>query len=71
MESVALDAISLNQIDVTKAKILIFEDQVFSQITLENILFDELKLRKHTTFFNSGTSIAKSISSFFHENKQN
>ena len=46
MESVALDAISLNQIDVTRAKIFIFEDQVFSQITLENILFDELKLRK-------------------------
>ena len=46
MESVALDAISLNQIDVTRAKILIFDDQVFSQITLENILFDELKLRK-------------------------
>ena len=71
MESVALDAISLNQIDVTKAKILIFEDQVFSQITLENILFDELKLRKQTTFFNSGTSIAKSISDYYRENKKN
>lgn len=50
---------------------MIFEDQVFTQITLENILFDELKLRKHTTFFNSGTSIAKSISDYYRENKKN
>ena len=71
LEKITLEEISLNQIDVTRSKILIFEDQVYSQITLENILFDELKLRKHTTFFNSGTSIAKSISSFFHENEQN
>jgi translation elongation factor EF-G len=66
-DELQLDGIALKPIDVNRSKILIFEDQVFSQITLENILFDELKLRNQTSFFNSGSSIAKAISSFFHE----
>ena len=34
-------------------------------------MFDELKLRKQTTFFNSGISIAKSISEYYHEKEDN
>ena len=39
-DELQLDGIALKPIDVNRSKILIFEDQVFSQITLENILFD-------------------------------
>lgn len=41
--------------DIVKSKILIFEDQVFSQIALESILFDQLKLSSHVSFYNSGS----------------
>jgi CheY-like chemotaxis protein len=34
-------------------------------------LFDELKLRKQTTFFNSGISISKSISDYYDEKENN
>ena len=34
-------------------------------------MFDELKLRKQTTFFNSGISIANSISEYYHEKEDN
>ena len=39
-DTVDLDGIALKSIDANRGKILIFEDQVFSQITLENILCD-------------------------------
>lgn len=67
----SLDSIPLDVSSVTKSKIFIFEDKAFSQIALESILFDELKLRKHITFYNSGTSIAKQISDYFHETSCN
>ena len=51
----------------TKTKILIFEDQWFSQIAMENILFDQLKLKKHVKFFMSGKAIKQSIESLYEE----
>ena len=64
------DAIDLNDIQVEdgddpRTKILIFEDQVFQQIALENILYDELGLKKHVRFYNSGTSISSFIEFIF------
>lgn len=53
-KSVDLSGIDLIQ---NKSHILIFENQVFSLIALENILSDELKLKKYTSFFSSGTAI--------------
>ena len=51
----------------SKTKILIFEDQWFSQIAMENILFDQLKLKKHVKFFMSGKAIKQSIESLYEE----
>ena len=53
-KSVDLSGIDLIQ---NKSHILIFENQVFSLIALENILSYELKLKKYTSFFSSGTAI--------------
>ena len=39
-DTLHLDGIAFKSIDANRGKILIFEDQVFSQITLENILCD-------------------------------
>lgn len=58
---IGLDEIMLTPVNAKRSKILIFEDQVFSQIALENILFDELKLKSKTMFMNSGNAIAKAI----------
>lgn len=40
-----------------KTKILIYEDEVFSQIALETILFDDFKLARHVQFFSTGKAI--------------
>jgi PleD family two-component response regulator len=34
---------------------------MFSQLALENILFEELKLKSKVTFYNNGSTIAKTI----------
>lgn len=57
--------------DSTKTKILIYEDQWFSQIALENILFDQLKLKKHVRFFMNGMAIKQAIKTLFKERNEN
>ena len=44
---------------------------MFSQIALENILFDELRLKSKTSFFNSGNSIFKEIKNLYEEHHAN
>jgi hypothetical protein len=58
---VDLNAIEILSADIKRQKILIFEDKMFSQIALENILFEELKLKSKTSFYNNGSTIAKTI----------
>lgn len=55
----------------SKTKILIYEEEVFSQIALETIIFDELKLRNHTQFFSSAKSIVNAIQTLYEERGQN
>lgn len=59
--------IDLQPINITKSKILIFEDQVYQQIALEDILFNELKLKKRISFHNGGKSIQKTIRNLYKE----
>ena len=70
-QQVGLESIFVIDNDITKSKILIFEDQAFSQIALESIFYDDLKLRSHVTFFNNGNSIAKAIRSLYKEREAN
>lgn len=66
-----LDAIDIQPLDIKKKMILIYEDKMFSQIALENILFEELKLKSKTNFYNNGNTIAKTIQNLYTENNAN
>jgi CheY-like chemotaxis protein len=68
---VGLTDITFNPANISKSKIFIFEDQAFSLIAMENILFDQLKLRNHTQFFSTGSSIADAIERLFEEKYAN
>jgi len=54
-----------------KNRIIIFEDQLFSQIALEHIIFNELKLQSKTTFCNNGIQIIIMIRQLFEEYNEN
>jgi hypothetical protein len=64
---VEMESIEALAIDVVKSKILIYEDQVYSQIALEHILFNELKLKNRISFYNSGSTMAGAIRTLFSE----
>jgi CheY-like chemotaxis protein len=66
-----MESIEAITIDVIKSKILIYEDQVYSQIALEHILFNELKLKNRISFYNSGITIAGAIRTLFTEENRN
>lgn len=48
-----------------KTKILIYEDEVFSQIALETILYGDFKLARHVQFFSSGKAIQQTIQTLY------
>ena len=48
-----LDSIQLSTV-AGQSKILIFEDNFIGQIALENIFYEELKLKESVSFYNNG-----------------
>ena len=57
---------------MVKTQILIYEDSVFNKIAFENILFDQMKLKKHSAkFFQNGLKIAEMIRSLHLEKEFN
>ena len=67
----SIEMSSIELVVANKSKIFIFEDEVFSQIALENILFEQLKLFNYTSFYNSGASILRAIRDMYYENEMN
>ena len=62
----SIEMSSIELVVANKSKIFIFEDEVFSQIALENILFEQLKLFKaaqRADFDGTMTSAAQALRS--------
>jgi hypothetical protein len=67
-----LDVDSIQMSTVTKrSRILIFEDSFMGQIALENIFYEELKLKESVSFYNSGKAMATALESLFEEAGEN
>ena len=70
-ENLDLNEIQIERKDILKSEILIFEKEVFSQIALENLFNEQLRLKSHTHFFNNGKKIALKIQEQFTKENMN
>ena len=65
-----LDSIQMSTF-TQRSRILIFEDSFIGQIALENIFYEELKLKESVSFFNSCKAMATALESLFEEAGEN
>ena len=65
-----VDSIQMSNV-TQRSRILIFEDSFMGQIALENIFYEELKLKESVSFYNSGKAMAVALESLFEEAGEN
>jgi CheY-like chemotaxis protein len=69
-----LEALNVKQIEfdtIEQTKILIFEDEAYSLLSLKELMHNGFKLKQHTEFYNTGTAIANTIKQLYDEKGTN